>query len=126
MTKRARGSARSAQRPQGRNAGTRAKGRPGPRATPRPAAPSELEAAAEIADDVVDDRPAAAADELRAARSTPGRARTRTSSLLATRAATEYVYVAQDVRRIAAVAALLFGTMLVLWVLIVVARVIPV
>ena len=128
MTKKARGSAR--RQPQ-----RRAPSRPEPArarrtSDPRPVdsvVPSELEAAAEIADDVVDERPATAADELpRVARSTPARTRTKTSSLLATRAATEYVYVAQDLRRIVAVALLLFGTMLLLWLLIAVLRVIPI
>jgi hypothetical protein len=50
------------------------------------------------------------------ARSSPARARAKPGSLLAAKAATEYVYVAQDLRRIAVVAALLFGIMLVLWV----------
>ena len=93
------------------------------RAAVRPA--SQLEAAAEIADDVVDDRLATAAEELeRTARSVPGRARTKPGSLLATRAANEYVYVIEDVRRIVVVTAGLFAVMLVLWLLIVVARVI--
>jgi hypothetical protein len=38
-------------------------------------------------------------------------------SLLAARAAQEYVYVGQDLRRIAVVAGILFGTLVVLWVL---------
>ena len=67
----------------------------------------------------------AASDLRRASRASAGRGPSpRTSSLLAAKAATEYVYVAQDVRRIVAVGALLFGIMLVLWVLIVVAKVI--
>ena len=40
--------------------------------------------------------------------------------LLATRAASEYVYVGADLRKIAVVAAALFGVMLVLWVLLVI------
>ena len=93
----------------------------------RSAGPSQLDAAADAADDVVDGRPADAADELRRARrSTEARNRSRPSDLLAARAATEYVYVAQDLRRIVAVAVLLFGTMFVLWILISVLRVIPV
>ncbi len=127
MTKRARGTAR--RQPQRRPGNRSAPSRPERRESRQgqAAAASQFDAGAEIADDVVDERPATAADELRAAaRSAPARARARTSSLLATRAAAEYVYVAQDLRRIIGVAVLLFGTMLVLWLLIVVLRVIPV
>jgi hypothetical protein len=53
------------------------------------------------------------------------RQRIKPGSLLASRAATEYVYVAQDLKRIGIVGGLLFGTLLVLWLLIVVMRVIP-
>lgn len=45
-------------------------------------------------------------------------------SILAARAATEYVYVSQDIRRIVLVAASLVAVMFVLWFLIVVAKVI--
>ena len=45
-------------------------------------------------------------------------------SILATRAATEYVYVAQDMRRIFLVAGGLTGLLFVLWLLIVVLKVI--
>jgi hypothetical protein len=79
----------------------------------------------EAAEDIVEERPAAAANVLEAnARSHP-RHRVKAGSLLATRAATEYVYVAKDMRRILFVAALLFAIMLVLWVLLVVMRVVP-
>lgn len=44
--------------------------------------------------------------------------------MLAARAATEYLYVAQDMRRILAVAGALFATLVVLWLLIVVLRVV--
>lgn len=46
-------------------------------------------------------------------------------SLLAARAATEYVYVSQDIRRIILVTGGLFVIMFALWVLIVLMRVIP-
>lgn len=46
-------------------------------------------------------------------------------SILATRAATEYVYVAQDIRRIVFVAGGLIAILFVLWFLLVVAKVIP-
>jgi hypothetical protein len=42
--------------------------------------------------------------------------RVRPNSLLAARGAEEYVYVAQDLRRIAAVAALLFGLLFAAWI----------
>jgi hypothetical protein len=45
--------------------------------------------------------------------------------VLAAKAATEYVYVAQDLRRILVVAALLFGILFAAWLIIVVLRVIP-
>ena len=87
--------------------------------------PSQLEAAEVAAEDVIEDRPAAAAAVLEAnARSHP-RHRVKAGSLLASRAATEYVYVAKDMRRILFVAVLLTGIMLVLWVLLVVMRVVP-
>jgi hypothetical protein len=70
-----------------------------------------------------EDSPDLAARALRAA---PPRSRARPSSLLAAKAATEYLYVAQDVRRILMVGGALFAIMLLLWVLIVVAKVIMV
>ena len=123
MTKRVRGSTRSRHRP-----GTRP---PTERTGPRirrervVAPPSQLEAAEEVAEDIVEERPAAAAQELeRAARATHPRHRVKAGSLLAARAATEYVYVAQDMRRILVVSSLLFATLIVLWLLVVVFRVI--
>lgn len=53
------------------------------------------------------------------------RHRVKAGSLLAARAATEYVYVAKDMRRILVVAALLVAVMLVLWLLLVVMHVVP-
>lgn len=82
-------------------------------------------AAEVIADDVIEGKPSEAATELeQVARSTPARARTRPGSLLAVRAATEYVYVAQDMRRILIVAAALFGTLIMLWLLLVILRIV--
>jgi hypothetical protein len=89
---------------------------------------SQLVAAEIIAEDVVDERPAEAAAELeRVAKTVPARpgVRTKPGSLLAAKAASEYVYVAQDMRRIFAVAAALFGTLIILWMALVVFRVIP-
>ena len=59
------------------------------------------------------------------ARATGPRHRVKAGSLLAARAATEYVYVSQDMRRILFVSGILFGTLIVLWLLIVVMRVLP-
>lgn len=123
MTKKVRGTGRQHKRPGARPATDRA-------ATPRRrittvVEPSQLEAAEEAAEDIVEARPAAAAAVLEAnARSHP-RHRVKAGSLLATRAATEYVYVAKDMRRILFVAVLLVAIMLVLWVLLVVMRVVP-
>jgi hypothetical protein len=128
VSKRTRGSRRASQR-HGRGGGR--SGRSGhhrqgslARAAYRP---SDLAIAPGIAEEFVEegaqDSPDLAA---RAVRAAPPRSRARPSSLLAAKAATEYVYVAQDVRRIVAVGGALFAIMLVLWVLIVVAKVIQV
>ena len=94
--------------------------RPGQRgrATARPARPvSQLEAAEVAAEAIEEGRPVAAANEIeRAASSAPRRPGGRPNTLLATRAAEEYVYVAQDLRRIALVAVLLFGILFGLWI----------
>ena len=83
-------------------------------------------AAAEIvAQDVIEHEPSEAAAELeQVSRSLPTRARVRPGSTLAAKAATEYVYVAQDMRRILLVAAVLFGTLVILWLILVVFRII--
>lgn len=47
------------------------------------------------------------------------RARAKPGSLLASRAATEYVYVGQDLRKIVVMGAILFAILIALWVLIV-------
>ena len=122
MTKKVRGG-RTHHRPGTRPSTDRA-------ATPRrrPTAierPSQLEAAEEAAEDIVEDRPASAANVLEATARSHPRHRVKAGSLLATRAATEYVYVAKDLRRILLVAALLSTIMFTLWVLLVVMRVVP-
>jgi hypothetical protein len=120
MTKRSRGPSRPAAH---RRPGSRppAKGN-----RPRTERVSQLEAAPIVAEDIVEDRPAEAATELeRAARGSYQRHRVKTGSLLAAKAATEYIYVAQDMRRILFVAAGLFGILLAAWLVIVVMRVIP-
>lgn len=90
----------------------------------RPA--SELEVAPALAEEIIERRPAAADAELeRVARTSHTRHKIKAGSLLAARAATEYVYVASDIKKIVLVAATLFVTLILLWVLIVVLRVIP-
>lgn len=86
---------------------------------------SQLEAAEIVAADVVEDRPVEAAAVLEANARMHPRSRVKPGSLLAAKAATEYVYVAQDMRRILIVAALLAAVMLILWALLVVMKVIP-
>jgi uncharacterized MAPEG superfamily protein len=121
MSKKTRGAARAHHRPGTRPATDRTRD-PRRRLVEQP---SQLEAAEEAAEDIVEAQPAAAAAILEAnARSHP-RHRVKAGSLLASRAATEYVYVAKDMRRILFVAVLLTAIMLVLWLLLVVMRVVP-
>jgi hypothetical protein len=120
LSKRTRGSAnRNAQRkPANRPATTRAPaGRPAN--TARPVA-GVAAAEFDVAERETSPEPAGA--DVRGA-SSPVRSRAKPSGMLAARAATEYVYVAQDLRRIVAVAALLFGIMFALWILFEVARI---
>lgn len=65
------------------------------------------------------------ATSARASRAARANQRVKPGSLLAARAATEYVYVTQDLKRITVVGGLLFAALIVLWLLIVVLRVIP-
>ena len=117
MSKRVRGPVRTHRRPAGRPSSTPARR--------QATVPSQLSAAEIIASDVIEGKPSEAATELeQIARSTPARGRVRPGSLLAVRAASEYVYVAQDMRRILLVAGALFGTLIVLWLLLVILRVI--
>jgi hypothetical protein len=125
MSKRVRGTVRSHRRP-----GTRAptERTAAARRAIAAARPSQLEAAEEIAEDVVEQRPASAAGEPGRVVRTTARTthhRIKPGSVLAARAATEYVYVAQDFRRIVLVAAGLIGLLFVLWLAVVVMRVIP-
>lgn len=46
-----------------------------------------------------------------------GRVKVKEGSLLATRAQDEYAYIAKDLRQIALTAAILFGALLILWLL---------
>jgi hypothetical protein len=127
LSKRTRGSRRAGQR----RSGGRHGGRPGRPSHQRSGSldrayrPRELAVAPEIAEELVEEDDNAGDVAARAVRAAAPRSRARPSSLLAAKAATEYVYVAQDVRRIVVVGALLFGIMFALWVLIVVLRVIP-
>jgi hypothetical protein len=82
-------------------------------------------AAEEAAEFVVEERPAEAAAVIEGTVRNHPRHRVKAGSLLAARAATEYVYVAKDMRRILLVASLLVAVMLVLWLLLVVMRVVP-
>ena len=122
MSKRTRGGPRTQRRSGARPPASR----PNP-TTRQVTQPSELEAAEIIAEDIVEERPASAANELeKVARATSQRGgRPKPGSLLAERAASEYVYVAQDMRRILVVAGSLFGVLFLLWLLIVVLKVIP-
>lgn len=123
MTKRVRGAARTHRRPGARPAPER-----GASVRRRPVEvepPSELEAAEEAAELVVEERPAEAAAAIESTVRNHPRHRVKAGSLLAARAATEYVYVAKDMRRILLVASMLIAVMLVLWLLLVVMRVVP-
>jgi hypothetical protein len=97
-----------------------------PRAVSAPLAPaqpmqSQVDAAALIRTDRgMTGATEAVADGGAIARSTPGRVKVKPNSLLAAKAATEYVYVGQDLRRIAIVGASLFGILLLLWIVLVV------
>lgn len=125
MSKRTRGSSRTQHhRPGTRPASGRSSAARQRETTLAPA--SQLEAAPVIAEDVAEERPAAARAELeRVSRATGTRHRIKAGSLLAAKAATEYLYVARDMRRIVAVGGALFGALLVLWALIVVMKVLP-
>jgi hypothetical protein len=91
---------------------------------------SQLETAEVVAEDIVEHRPAEAANELERVaaatqRGTRVHHKVKAGSLLATRAATEYLYVGQDLRRILFVAAGLVAVLIALWLVIVVLRLVP-
>jgi len=88
------------------------------------AAPTD-EPAAQAADQAAAQPAGDAPAPTRAARAGRVHQRIKAGSLLAARAATEYVYVAQDLKRITLLGALIVGALIVLWLLIVVLRVIP-
>jgi hypothetical protein len=86
---------------------------------------SAIELSEAIAAPLVEDRVAPVTAGRRAAQSAHIRPRAKPGSVLAARAANEYVYVAQDIRRIVVVAGLLFGAMIGAWLLLVVLKVVP-
>ncbi len=88
---------------------------------------SQPEIAEILGEDIVADQPAEAVATLERAAPRAGTRvhhKVKAGSLLAARAATEYVYVAQDMRRILLVAGALIGVLFALWLLIVVFQVI--
>ena len=113
-------------RPGARPASSRPNTLRAPRAVSAPLAPAQpMPSEVEATNLIVTDRSvptiaATQADAAAIARSTPGRVKVKPNSLLAAKAATEYVYVGQDLRRIAIVGASLFGVLLALWILLVV------
>ena len=122
MSKKVRGSARVT-RPGTRPPSARTAARPRPVSA---ALPSQLEEAEIIAEDIVEYRPVEAKAELdrysRASQRTHHKVKA--GSILAARAANEYVYVAQDLRRILLVAGALIGLLFALWALVVVLKVV--
>lgn len=124
MSKRVRGAVRTHRRPGARPPSERVAGQRRAPAAPRQ---SQLDIAEVAAEDIVEQRPqeAHAEVELAARSGTRVHHKIKAGSVLATRAATEYVYVSQDLRRILFVAAGLVGVLAVLWLFFVVAKVIP-
>lgn len=125
MSKRVRGPVRTHRKP-----GTRAtseRGRARRPASLAQASPRQVEIAEVVGEDIVEDKPAAPTDLERASRAVPHARhhKIKAGSLLAARAATEYVYVSQDLRRILYVASGLVAVLLLLWLLIVALKVIP-
>lgn len=84
-----------------------------------------IELSEAVAAPVVEERAAPITAARRQSQTAHIRPRAKPGSVLAARAANEYVYVAQDIRRIVVVAALLFTTMIAAWLLLVVLKVIP-
>jgi hypothetical protein len=128
MSKRVRGNVRAHRRPGARPSSERSANRRRNQPGPARARESQLEIAEVVAEEIVEGQPQQARAELeRTARTAQLRThhKIKAGSLLATRAATEYVYVSQDMRRILLVAGSLVGVLLVLWLLVVVLRVVP-
>lgn len=125
MSKRVRGAVRTHRRPGARPPSERTALR---QREPRPARQSQLEIADVVAEDIVEDRPEEARAEIERAAPRAGTRvhhKIKAGSVLAARAATEYVYVSQDMRRILLVASGLVGLLFALWLLVVVLRIIP-
>ncbi len=125
MSKRVRGAPRPHRRPGARPPSERSAVR---QREPRLARESQLEVAEMAAEGLVEELPeeARAMPERAAPRAgTRVHHKVKAGSVLAARAATEYVYVSQDMRRILLVAAGLVGLLFSLWLLFVVLKVIP-
>jgi len=82
--------------------------------------------AAAVAEEIFEEEPIAAARATdRGIRSAAHRQRVKPGSVLAAKAATEYVYVAHDLRRIVVLAAILLLVLIAAWLVFVVLRVVP-
>jgi hypothetical protein len=132
VSKRTRGSARVHRRPGARPAGSRSTARRREAAPPTAADANTPVVDAQAGDALTGESAVAPTREplrrVEGERTVPRanpRSRVKPGSLLAARAATEYVYVSQDLKRISLVGGLLFATLFVLWLLIVYLRVIP-
>ena len=124
MAKRTRVTRSASARPGTRVASTKGQATPrrdavAPRPVSAPLAPAQPLASAVGAASLVDVQPGSA-PQAGISRSLPGRIKVKPNSLLAARAETEYVYVGRDLRRIAIVGAGMFGTLILLWILLVV------
>jgi hypothetical protein len=133
VSKRVRGQVRSHRRPGARPPTERSASRPrnpAPRSL-APARESQLEVAEIIAEDALEDgsvelqpAPGTRSDGERGRSSQRLHHKIKAGSVLAARATTEYVYVAQDMRRILFVAGGLIGLLFALWVLVVLLKVV--
>ena len=124
MSKRLRGPVRTHRRPGARPPVERNATQRQPQSQP---VESQLGIAEVVAEDIVEHHPAEAANELeRTALTSSQRThhKIKANSLLAARAATEYVYVSQDLRRIAIVAGTLMVALLIMWLLLVALKVV--
>ena len=86
-----------------------------PGAPPRPTEDADLVAGAVTATEATNRSATTAVAPPPTTRAHRGRVKVKEGSLLAQRAQDEYVYVGQDLRRIAVVAAILFSALIVLW-----------
>jgi hypothetical protein len=122
VAKRTRGTKTAPHRPGTRpatrgTAAPRREGLPAPRPVSAPLAPAQPLASEVQASALVETAGQSSGGILR---STPGRIKLKPNSLLASRATTEYVYVGQDLRRIALVGVGLFIILFSLWIVLVV------